>query len=299
MPVELVVRKCNPQNPRDCAAYEQLKPGAVFAHLLTKPAYHADENLFFAVQDEVVIGYVNVVPELGIRRVLLDYAISPVHAREAALGRLIQEALQRAGEAGAKVAHINIAADDATWAELLSQLGFQAVRRFYELSLDISEADIETFSQIDMAWRYLKTGEEEMLAQIQNRCFADTWGYNPNTARDIAWWLKVKGTSPGDIILALDGTQVIGYCWTRLETDCTPAPSKCRGRIFMLGVLPGHRGKGIGRKLLNAGISHLKRKGRHIIDITVDSHNASAMALYRSFGFQVREQTIWYERVIN
>lgn len=295
MPAKVVIKKCN---PRDCAAYERLKQGAVFAHLLTKPDYRVEESLFFAVQDEVVIGYVNVLPELDIGRVLLDYAISPVHASKAALRRLIQEALKRAKEVGARVAHINIAADDVARAKLLSKFGFKAVRRFHELSLDISAANIEATSQIDIACRHLRAGEEEMLAQIQNRCFADTWGYNPNSAQDIVWWLKVKNTSPEDIILALDKGQVIGYCWTGLERDCAPGAGRCRGRIFMLGVLPEHRGKGIGGKLLKAGISHLKEKGRHIIDITVDSQNAAAMALYRSFGFQPQGQTIWYERVI-
>lgn len=153
MPAKLIIKKCNPRDPRDCAAYERLKQGAVFAHLLTKPDYRVEESLFFAVQDEVVIGYVNVLPELDIGRVLLDYAISPVHASKAALRRLIQAALKRAKEVGARVAHINIAADDVARAKLLSKFGFKAVRRFHELSLDISAANIETTSQIDMAYR--------------------------------------------------------------------------------------------------------------------------------------------------
>ena len=77
MPDKLRVRNCRPQDAGDSAAYESLKEGAVFAHLLSKPDYRVDENLFLAEADGVIVGFVNVLPELGIGRAVLDYAVSP------------------------------------------------------------------------------------------------------------------------------------------------------------------------------------------------------------------------------
>ncbi|MBM4452102.1 MAG: GNAT family N-acetyltransferase, partial [Chloroflexi bacterium] len=73
---------------------------------------------------------------------------------------------------------------------------------------------------------------------------------------------------------------------------------KSRGRIYMLGVHPEHRGRGLGRKLLLAGMRQLKGKGLEVVEITVDSQNVAAVGLYRSLGFEVVEDTLWYEKVI-
>jgi len=67
----------------------------------------------------------------------------------------------------------------------------------------------------------------------------------------------------------------------------------------MLGVAPDYRGKGISKKLVLAGLAHLKSKGLRIAELTVDSENIAACALYQSFGFEVQANTLWYEKVIN
>jgi len=67
----------------------------------------------------------------------------------------------------------------------------------------------------------------------------------------------------------------------------------------MLGVAPDYRGKGIGKQLVRAGLARLRSKGLQIAELTVDSENKAACALYRSIGFEVQAKTLWYEKVIN
>jgi mycothiol synthase len=67
----------------------------------------------------------------------------------------------------------------------------------------------------------------------------------------------------------------------------------------MLGVAPDYRGKGIGKKLVLAGITRLKSKGLQVAELTVDSENKAACALYKSLGFEVQTSTLWYEKTIN
>jgi len=66
----------------------------------------------------------------------------------------------------------------------------------------------------------------------------------------------------------------------------------------MLGVDTDYRNRGIGKELLWAGLLHLKNKGRELIDITVDSQNVVAVTLYRSLGFQLCGETVWYEKAV-
>src|SRR4030042_1932187 len=101
----LRVRNCRPRDAVDSAAYERLKEGAVFSHLLSKPDYRVDKNLFLAEANGVVVGFINVLPELGINRAVLDYAVGPSQ-NKTILPALVKPALERAGELGASVAHI-------------------------------------------------------------------------------------------------------------------------------------------------------------------------------------------------
>lgn len=295
---KLTVRNCSPQDPRDCEAYERLKPEAVFAHMANRPNYDAREDLFFAEVDGKVIGYADVLPELGIGRVVVDYWVHPSYSPGPMVMELLHRALERARKLRAKKAHVSVPSAKLAEAELLSSLGFNEVRHYYEFRLDVSEVNLGAADRLNSAYRHLEAGGEERLVQIQNRCFAGTWGYNPNTIEDIGWRLGVRGNSPDDVILARDGSRVIGYCWTVADCGQDLSTSRNKGRIYMLGVDPDFRNRGLGKELLRAGLLHLKNKGREIIDITVDSKNKAAVKLYESEGFQLYEETLWYERII-
>jgi mycothiol synthase len=292
------VRNCNPQDPRDAAAYERLKEGAVFAHLSSRPGYDVGRTLFFAELGGVIVGYANVLPEYGIGRVIIEHVVDSLYRSEVVFKELFDCSMKRATEMGVKVAQVSIPATDLAQAELLSNLGFKTARRFYELRLDISGADLEAAEQSSMAYRNIKAGEEELLAWIENRCFIGTWGFNPNTAEYIAWELSARGDCPDDVILALSECRPVGYCWTESECGRDSTTGRSKGRIYMLGVDPDYRGKSLGKKLLRAGLLHLRNKGRELIDITVDSQNVVAVTLYRSLGFQLHGETVWYEKAV-
>ena len=67
----------------------------------------------------------------------------------------------------------------------------------------------------------------------------------------------------------------------------------------MIGADPDYRGKGVGKKVLLAGLAHLSSKGVRIVDLTVDNENQTACALYWSTGFNVKMGSWWYEKVLD
>ena len=77
------------------------------------------------------------------------------------------------------------------------------------------------------------------------------------------------------------------------------ATGERKGRISMIGTDPDYRGRGVGKRVLLAGLAHLKSKGLRVAELTVDSENKAACTLYRSVGFKVLKSSFWYEKVIN
>ena len=269
----------------------------VVAEQLERPNYSPEDNLFILWSDNIA-GYMDVKPELGIGRVVLDFWVHPEHRMKGLATKLLSYASDRAKELGAEVAHVNVSEDNVVATTVLHRLGFNLVRRFLELELDISNADKLDMTGGDRNCRYLQSGEEDNLTQLQNNAFTGAWGYNPNSVEEIIFRINSSTCSPKDIILIEDKNKAIGYCWT--GTSCDEGITSIRkGRILMLGVAPDYRRKGIGKKLVLAGLAQLRSKGLQVAELTADSENKAACALYRSIGFGVQANTFWYEQAIN
>jgi len=279
------------------------------AEQLRQPNYSPEQDLFIVELNEDIIGYMDVKPELTIGRVILDCWIYPEHRRRGLATKLLGYAINRARESGAKVAQVNIREDNVVARKVLSRLGFSLVRRFLELGLDIADVG-ETvkeripsrlgvaMDQAVLGCRYLQPGEEGKLTQLQNRAFSGTWGFNPNTVEEIAFRTNLGTCSLDDIMLIYERDKAIGYCWIGISCE-EGIPSVRKGRILMLGVDPHYWGKATGKKLVLAGLARLKSKGLQVAELTVDSENKAACALYQSIGFEVQASTFWYEKVIN
>jgi mycothiol synthase len=297
---KLIVGTCNPHDSDDAETYERLKTDAVFAHLMCRPGYYVENGLFFAeVEGAGVVGLINVLPELGIDRVILEYAIDRKFSVAPILSAMVEVALRHAKEIGAKLAHVSLSSTAVKDAEVLGNLGFMEVRRYKELRLELSHLRENHYDGFDLRFRHLERGEEEKLAEIENCCFEGSWGFNPNTIDYVSWELKVKGNNHEDILVVEENGEIIGYCWLVISSGRDSISDKGKGRIYMLGVRPDHRGKGLGRKLILAGLQYLRERMRDIIEITVDSQNTAALDLYCSIGFQSTEDLVWYERIID
>ncbi|MFO7696500.1 MAG: GNAT family N-acetyltransferase [Anaerolineae bacterium] len=81
-------------------------------------------------------------------------------------------------------------------------------------------------------------------------------------------------------VAVLDG-EVVGWC------DIIPIPTEgfthC-GRLGM-GVLPAHRGRGIGRSLLEHTVARAREIGLERVELEVYASNTEALQMYESAGF--------------
>jgi mycothiol synthase len=256
-------------------------------------------NLFIAERAGEIIGYADVRPESNIGRVVLRWLVHPNHRRKRIAEKFVEQAISRAKELGIMRLHVNILQNNLMAKQLLTKMGFIFIRRFLELRLELSRTHLQEIKNIVAQYRPLHSGEVERLTRLQNRSFTGSWGYNDNTFEEINYRINLPTCSPEDIILALDSDKPIGYCWTRINLQKNRAPSESMGRIYMLGVDPDYRGRGIGRQLLLRGLSYLRSKGLRVVELTVDRGNKAAYTLYKSVGFKLWTSTLWYEKKLD
>jgi len=96
--------------------------------------------------------------------------------------------------------------------------------------------------------------------------------------------------SAADFLLYEEAGRLVGFCWTKVHTETHPP----MGEIFVIGVDPTHHGKGLGRRLVVAGLDHLSTRNVGTGMLYVDSTNEPAVAMYESLGFhRHRRDVAW------
>jgi len=281
---------------------EQLEPSGRFISVqdlsdhLEQPNFAPETDLFVAELNGKLVGYLSVTLEPGIQRALLDGLVHPLHRRKGIATELFSSGLQRIRAAGIESAQVSVLETNSSAKGLLNHLAFSFIRYFFEMRLDINSDPLPTARQGAPNSRKLKQGEENLLTEIQNRCFTDTWGFNTNTEEEIAYRLNMHGRSPDDVILTYLDDLPVGYCWTIIDAEANAKREKSKGLIHMLGVDPHYRQQEIGKTILLNGLEDLKAKGVDIVELTVDSENPAACSLYESVGFEVYAKTEWYEK---
>jgi RimJ/RimL family protein N-acetyltransferase len=115
--------------------------------------------------------------------------------------------------------------------------------------------------------------ERKYLTMLEAQPEPDTLGF-----------VKHNLESGNPMMVALAGGAVIGWCDVRREFF----PSRAHRGTLGMGLLPAWRGRGIGRRLLEATLAQARRFGFKRIELDVHADNPRAIALYEKAGF-VRE----------
>ena len=266
--------------------------------MLKRPHYSPYLDLFLAKWNEDVVGFLNIIPELRIGRVILNGFVHPRHRQRGLATKMVHSALERAEALKGKVVHVCLSESNKAAQALMRKLDFTSVRCFLELEMNISKDLKAETDRRFIDFDHFRSGEEAMLTAIQNKCFTGTWGFCPNTAEEIKYYLDLPESQLKDVIAVRSrkDESIIGYCWAQIMKSKNTANFKKKGRIHMFGIDPGHQGKGLGKALLLAGLHYLKEKGAEEVELTVDKENKEAFSLYISLGFKKISTSIWYEK---
>ncbi len=82
-------------------------------------------------------------------------------------------------------------------------------------------------------------------------------------------------------MVAVDGGSVVGWCDIRAKERAVQSHVGVLG----MGLIPGYRDRGIGRRLITAALDAAREKGLHRVELNAHGDNLRAIALYEKVGF--------------
>ena len=91
-------------------------------------------------------------------------------------------------------------------------------------------------------------------------------------------WFDSEG-----FFVAINDNKIVGFCWTKIHHDFVNQDPI--GEIYVIGVDPSEKQKGLGKALAATGLNYLVAKELKQAMLYVDADNEPALAMYQGLGF--------------
>jgi mycothiol synthase len=184
-----------------------------------------------------------------------------------------------------------INASDAAIADMLRARDLREVRHFWHLQIDLEVGFDEGSAPAGIDVRSATPPDDLVTVHgVLQAAFAEDWGYQPDP---LEAWLEEHTGFPGYdpelwLLASVDG-EVAGAL--------TASGRGERGWVDEVGVLPGHRGRGIGKALLRRSFATFASRGVREVLLNVDAENPTgATALYEGAGMRIVKRWDLWER---
>lgn len=135
--------------------------------------------------------------------------------------------------------------------------------------------------------RAFTAADAEALLAVNAAAFAHHPEQGGLDAAGLAARMAEDWFDPEGLILATEAGRVVGFHWTKRHPGDT-------GEVYVLGVDPAVQGRGVGRRLLAAGLDQLAGAGSRRVILYVDSADTVAVQMYESAGFGVAHRDVLY-----
>lgn len=130
---------------------------------------------------------------------------------------------------------------------------------------------------MSIRFRDATTADLASLVRLDAVCFSPRTRYSTDVMRFFAFHRHSR-----TIVAADEQDRIAAFIIVHLLR-------KGIGEVVTIDVEPDHRRHGLARSLMERGEEWLRQQGARGIFLEVDEDNSAAIALYRKFGYQVRQ----------
>jgi len=228
-----------------------------------------------------------------------ELAVSP-EARGQGVGSLLLDEVVRLADGHPGSLRLWAHGTDAPATRLASSHGFTRIRRLWQMrrSLYAPLPPVDLPAGITVR-PFAPDADAQSWLDLNARAFPHLPDQGTWTPEDLARRLAEPWFDPAGFLLAVDvDGRLVGFHWTKVHAHHPGDHHQHEpiGEVYVVGVDPQQRGRGLGRALTLAGLHHLRRQGLTSAMLYVDADNAAAIALYRSLGFAVWDSDTLFRR---
>ncbi len=188
----------------------------------------------------------------------------------------------------------NIAAANACARQIFRDMGYQLVRHFWRMEIELHAPPAPSSVPEGISIRaFVSKQDERATHESIEAAFEDHWEHMPIAFEEWSRRLIQRDDfDPSFWFLATSGDDVVGtaLCYAR---------SPNMGWVRGLGVRRGWRGRGIGLALLQHAFGAFYERRRTTIGLGVDAQSPTgATRLYQRAGMRVTEEYETYEKIL-
>jgi len=258
------------------------------------PHMDPGRSLFFADSGSGFAGYAEVWCAEGQARAVGRVLVHP-HWRRRGLGSaLLKRTEARARAVGSEYLDVLIAESHTGGRHFLEDHGFAAVHYCWLMRLPRLDTIPAPQWPPGYGLRTFVPGKDEpATVELENASFTDEWEYTPVHVGEFEAFVRSPSFRPDGVIFAVYNGELVGECWSSIDDERIAASGERQGDVWSLCVHPEHRGRGLGRALLLAGLQWLRQQGMISALGGVDGANERGQHLYTSIGCEVLRTDIW------
>jgi ribosomal protein S18 acetylase RimI-like enzyme len=192
---------------------------------------------------------------------------------------------------------VRVASEHARAREALTSAGFEPILEMVNFERELAAAPPPATGDVELIPAY--PSDADLLAGMGRRLFSkDRFHSDRLVSREAANALHAdwaancaRGTAADVVLLAQRGGAPAGFhAWRVL-----PHEDGIAGTTVLIGTLPEHSGRGIGRAMVSEGLIQMFARGARAAWVRTESTNLSACRLYASCGFAPSAR-FWYFR---
>ena len=255
--------------------------------------------MLLASEGNEIVGALHAAPadnDAGENVVTAALVVQPAHRGRGTEHLLVDAALTELARDGAMHLVLWVFGAGEEPATFATDNGFALERELQQLRVRLPIAEPPQWPP-DVEVRAFRPGlDDEAWLAVNNRAFADDPDQRGWTVDTLRTRIAEPWFDPAGFLLAWDDRGIAGFCWTKVHAAAPPDEPDALGEIYVIGVDPGHQGRGLGRALVITGLHWLHGHGTPVGMLFVDAANEPAVALYRALGFEVARRDRAYGR---
>ncbi|MEJ2579507.1 MAG: mycothiol synthase [Kineosporiaceae bacterium] len=263
---------------------------------------------------DILVGYAHLDPTDEVSGSSAELVVHPAHRRQGLGSLLVRTALAESPDGRLR---LRAYGDPAPARALAAALGFRVGEQLERLHRSAGTPPPESPLPDGIRLRpFLPGCDERPWLDLASRTLAGHPMFGGWTAQDLRVRLRENWFDPAGFLVAEradphqdrpgapDGDrpkdpELIGFVWSKVHGDGAGGRAHGHGRIgelYLVGVAPEHRGRGLGRALIVTGLRWLHRRGLRTVTLQVGADDAATRAAVAGLGFTRKGTDVLFSR---